>query len=132
MAELGFELGTHANSVEPAQTLHTSASDQDSHCLPLIQHILNKSTGSKLDIGLDKSGYQVIFFLFLHKNVCCGYSLEAPHQGTSNEYPQHMFSWRNKKKYQYFWTEKSILSRDVVLFKSEDKYDKVNMPKYLG
>ena len=49
VAELGFELGTHANSVEPAQTLHTSASDQDSHCLPLIQHILNKSTGSKLD-----------------------------------------------------------------------------------
>ena len=28
------------------------------------------------------------------------YSLEAPHQGTSNEYPKHMFSWRNKKKYQ--------------------------------
>ena len=24
-------------------------------------------------------------------------SLEAPHQGASNEYPQHMFSWRNKK-----------------------------------
>ena len=27
------------------------------------------------------------------------YSLEAPHRGTSDEYPQHMFSWRNKKKY---------------------------------
>ena len=25
------------------------------------------------------------------------YSLEAPHQGTSNEYPQYMFSRRNKK-----------------------------------
>ena len=25
------------------------------------------------------------------------YSLEAPQQGTSNEYPQYMFSWRNKK-----------------------------------
>ena len=25
------------------------------------------------------------------------YSLEAPHWGTSNEYPQHMFSWKNKK-----------------------------------
>ena len=30
-----------------------------------------------------------IFFLFLHKNICCGYSLEAPSQGISNEYPQH-------------------------------------------
>ena len=25
------------------------------------------------------------------------YSLEVPHRGTSNEYQQHMFSWRNKK-----------------------------------
>ena len=90
----------------------------------------------------------LIFFLFLHKNICCGYSLEAPHRHvfvehclenldmlslvwclfyfialrwdgiffqpknvalislqktyvvdthTSNEFPQHMFSWRNKK-----------------------------------
>ena len=27
--------------------------------------------------------------LFLHKNVCCLYTLEAPHQGTFNEYPYH-------------------------------------------
>ena len=39
------------------------------------------------------------FFLFLHENICFRYSLEAPCQGASNEYPQHMFSWRNKKKY---------------------------------
>ena len=26
-----------------------------------------------------------------------GYSLEAPYQGVSNEYPQHTFLWRNKK-----------------------------------
>ena len=30
-------------------------------------------------LSLDKRGYQVIFFLFLHENVCCGYPLEAPH-----------------------------------------------------
>ena len=54
-------------------------------------------------IGL-KSGYQVNIFLFLHKTICCGYSLEVPHQGyslevpqqgTSNEYPQYMVLWRN-------------------------------------
>ena len=33
----------------------------------------------------------VIFYLFLHKNICFGYSLEVPHWGTSNEYPQHRF-----------------------------------------
>ena len=35
-----------------------------------------------------------IFFYFSME-----YSLEAPREGASNEYPRHMFSWRNKKKY---------------------------------
>ena len=38
-----------------------------------------------------------IFSLFLDENICCGYSLEGPRRGTSNEYPQCMFSSRNKK-----------------------------------
>ena len=33
------------------------------------------------------------------RNIDCGYSLEPPHQGGSNEYPQSMFLSRNKKKY---------------------------------
>ena len=37
-------------------------------------------------------------FLFFNKNICCGYSLEAPQRGASYEYPQHMFSWSIKKK----------------------------------
>ena len=32
------------------------------------------------------------FFL----QICCGYS-EVPLQGTRNDYPQIMFSWRNKQ-----------------------------------
>ena len=52
-------------------------------------------------IALDKmlffSPKVLIFFLFLQENICCGYSLEVPQQGTSNEYSQHMFSLRNKK-----------------------------------
>ena len=47
--------------------------------------------------GIRGSKIHVIFFLFIHKNVCCGYSLEVPHRGTSNEFPQDMFSKRNKK-----------------------------------
>ena len=39
----------------------------------------------------------LIVFLFLHVNICCGYSLEVPQRGTSNEYPQHTFPWINKK-----------------------------------
>ena len=50
-----------------------------------------------LSIGLDTRGYQVKIFLFLHENICCGYSLEAPVWGTSKDYPQYTFSLRNKK-----------------------------------
>ena len=32
-----------------------------------------------------------IIFLFLLKNIDCGYSLELPRRGSSNEYPQSMF-----------------------------------------
>ena len=37
------------------------------------------------------------FSYFFKKKTCCGYSLEVPHQGTYNKYPQHMFLWRKKK-----------------------------------
>ena len=57
-------------------------------------------------IATDKRGIHIIFFLFLHKNICCGYSLEVPRRGASNEYPQHMFSWRNKKDISIFWMKK--------------------------
>ena len=29
-------------------------------------------------IASDKRGIHIIFFLFLHENICCGYSLEVP------------------------------------------------------
>ena len=39
------------------------------------------------------------FFLYRHEKICCGYSLEAPQRGASNEYPQHMFLWKTREKY---------------------------------
>ena len=47
----------------------------------------------KLIIGCiapDISEYSYNYFLILNKNIYCGYSLEAPPRGSSNEYPQHM------------------------------------------
>ena len=35
------------------------------------------------------------------QNINCGYSLEPPRRGGSNEYPQSMFSSRNKKNNVY-------------------------------
>ena len=61
--------------------------------------------GVKAEKGVRKSinvsycvfNFLLISFLFLHKSLCYGYSFEVPRRGTSNEYPQHRFLWRNKK-----------------------------------
>ena len=42
-----------------------------------------------------------IFFHIFARNIDCGYSLEPPHRGGSNEYPQSMFLSRNKKNNVY-------------------------------
>ena len=62
----------------------------------------------------------LIFYLF--QKTCCGYSFEVPHQGASNEYPQHMFSWRNKKKILYtppppllIWSSEDFCKRLQIL-----------------
>ena len=53
----------------------------DLHCL---QSYLCGSVGMKgftqlnIYIAPDKRDIHKIFFLFLHKNICCGYSLEGP------------------------------------------------------
>ena len=36
-------------------------------------------------------------FLIFAQNIDCGYALEPPHRGGSNEYPQSMFWSKNKK-----------------------------------
>ena len=40
-----------------------------------------------------KLGFTGVYIIFLisAQNIVCGYSLEPPHQGSSNEYPQSMF-----------------------------------------
>ena len=46
----------------------------------------------------------VFSFLFSHKDIGCGYSLEMPEQGTSNEYPQHVFCGEiRRKNISNFW-----------------------------
>ena len=59
-----------------------------------------------IHIATDERGIH-IFFLFLHENICCEYSLEAPQRGASNEYTQHMFSWRIKKDISIFQMKKA-------------------------
>ena len=37
------------------------------------------------------------YFLIFAQNIDCGYTLEPPHRGGSNEYTQSMFWSKNKK-----------------------------------
>ena len=52
----------------------------------------------------------LISFLFLDKNIHSGHSLEAPRRSASNEYPQRIFSSRNKKN--IMWIPLLISSYD--------------------
>ena len=65
-------------------------------------------------------GIRLVVFLFLDENICCEYSLEVPWRGASNEYPQCMFSSRNKKNIDTFWLKKApyqelCIQSDLVL-----------------
>ena len=54
----------------------------------------------------------MIFFPNFAQNIDCGYQLEPPRQGGSNEYPQSMFWGKNKKKIDI------LLHTQVSLYKS--------------
>ena len=53
-------------------------------------------------VKLEFTGF-TLFFLFLLKNRDCGYSLEPPRRGGSNEYLQSLFWAGIWKKYQKFY-----------------------------
>ena len=44
-----------------------------------------------------------VYFHISAQNIDCGYSLEPPRRGGSNDYPQSMFLSRNKKNNVYPW-----------------------------
>ena len=50
--------------------------------------------------GCKNDNFQMKFFdifLIFAQNIDCGYTLEPPQRGGSNEYPQSMFWSKNKK-----------------------------------
>ena len=72
-------------------------------------------------------------------------SPEAPRQGATNEYPQHMFLWRNKKNINNFQLKKSTLSgairedqeknskiQDIILSKSARKKPKECLKRHIN
>ena len=59
----------------------------------LFKYIENFTTKEKENFQIKNSD----IFHYSAQNIDCGYSLEPPHWGGSNEYPQSMFLSRNKK-----------------------------------
>ena len=59
-------------------------------------------------VKLGFTGVYIIFLILLKKNIDCGYSLEPPRRGRSNEYPQSMFL-AGYEKYQNFFIRKISL-----------------------
>ena len=63
-----------------------------------------------------KLGFTGVYIIFLisAQNIDCGYSLELPHRGSSNEYPQSMF-WAETWKISEFFIRK-LLFFDSKIF----------------
>ena len=113
------------NSADPDQLASSEANRSGSTMFAKTGHVvLSKRRVKKknvcLDIVQDKHLYQVNIFLLRHENLCCGYSLEVPlevpSQGTSNEYPQCLFSCRNKTTIFATWLKKlSMVKRGATI-----------------
>ena len=70
----------------------------DCYCLSLqnLSHAICRFLSCKnLKFSAEK---KFDFFLIFAQNIDCGYTLEPPRRGGSNEYPQSMFWSQNKKK----------------------------------
>ena len=78
------------------------------HCNDHFVHVMRTSklyqTVLSITDDVHSTSYGVFFnpkvltfFLFLHENICCGYSLEAPHRGISNEYHNICFRGEIRK-----------------------------------
>ena len=93
---------TSDSSIDPDQKPRFAASDQGLHnvCSGFVAfrdyaypNILQKLTPKTENFQMKNAN----IFLISAQNMDCGYSLEPPRRGGSNEYPQFMFLSRNKK-----------------------------------
>ena len=62
-----------------------------------------------------KMGFTGVYIIFLisAQNIDCGYSLELPHRGSSNEYPQSMFWAELWKISEFFIWKFSVFGEEI-------------------
>ena len=85
-----------------ARSLHSSETQRNRHIL--VRHYENAYSNILKNSPPKTENFQIKNSDISHvsaQNIDCGYSLEPPRRGGSNEYPQSMFSSRNKKNNVY-------------------------------
>ena len=83
--------------------------------------LLKKKKKVRWPIGLDKGGYHVnIFLISPWKHMLWVFI-----RGASNEYPQHMFSWRHKENIDTFWLKKASYLKLCKVSKLYIKYTSI-------
>ena len=98
-------LGQEASSSAPQMKVEAGADGIEERLNNIETHLKVKGKTFMLQItyfSTEKSWY----FSYFSTKTCCGYSLEVPQRGTSNEYPQRTFLWRSKKN---MWIHPLIL-----------------------
>ena len=66
----------------------------------------------------------LIFFLIFARNIDCGYTLEPPRRGGSNEYPQTRLWTKNKKNIVKYMDWPSRLLYVYTFPDVQEEYDK--------
>ena len=103
----------NANSVDPDQTPRSVASD-----LSITKTSLYNFDPLKPHFYIVKLGFRGVYIIFLisAQNIDCGYSLEPPRQGGSNEYQQSMFWADTRKISEIFIWKFSIFGDEIFLY----------------
>ena len=63
--------------------------------LQKLAYVINRDCLSLKNENFQQKNFDI--FLIFAQNIDCGYTLEPPRRGGSNEYPQSMFWSKNKK-----------------------------------
>ena len=69
-------------------------------------------------------------FLIFAQNIDCGYTLEPPQRGGSNEYPQSMFWSKNKKNVCYYQRTNGPVNAHLISWPSKAQNIQ-NLEKYV-
>ena len=89
------------------------------HILWIIPDNESRHKCIALDKALSSTKKKIlIFFLFLHENLCCGYSLEAPQWGASDDYHKICFCGEIRKIFVWIHILSRAMSNGSVTYEN--------------